>query len=457
MLNEVYLSGMEDYSASGPALSEQDLAEYCLGVLKNNDRGNHTSPAKLYPHQWLWDSCFVAIGLRHSAPDRAAREIANLVHGQWANGMIPHMIFNSGREYQLERETWRSWLSPFAPDKLSTSGITQPPVLADAVIKVGEKLNTTDRKAFYRYMYEPLVAYHCWLYNERDPHKEGLTLQIHPNEVGMDNTPPWVQQLYEHSRPWWIALIEKLHLDAVVSFIRRDTRRVNPGQRISNVEAMMLWDVVRRLRRKHYDIDKILHRTLFATEDVSFNSILIRNNSYLQEIAKFLKRRLPAGLLASMKQTEDALEQLYDETTGLYYSRDFITHKLISSPTIGSLMPLYAGSITKKRAEELVNIMKDHKQFWLHHPLPSVPLNSAYFDATRYWQGPTWVNTNWLIIDGLKRYGFMAEAEDLRRRSIAMVTSAGAYEYFSPIDGKGLGADNFSWTAALTIDLIKAS
>ena len=446
---------MEDYTAEGPVIAEIDLGTHCLNVLKANDRGNHTSPAKLYPHQWLWDSCFVAIGLRHSDPSRAALEIANLVHGQWANGMMPHMIFSKGHEYRLEREAWRSWLSPYAPNKLSTSGITQPPVLADAVVKVGAKMNANDRREFYHYMYEPLVAYHTWLYAERDPHKEGLTLQIHPNEVGMDNTPPWVQQLYEHSRPWWIALIEKLRLDPFINFIRRDTRRVNPGQRISNMEALLLWDVVRRLRRKHYDIDKILHRTLFATEDIMFNSILIRNNTQLHSIADTLKRKLPAELQESMKHTEEALEELYDPNSKQYYSRDFITHKLIMQPHIGALMPLYAGSITKERATELVKQLKDHKQYWLHHPVPSVPLSSTYFSAERYWQGPTWVNTNWLIIDGLKRYGFEEEAEDLRQRTVAMVSSAGCYEYFSPIDGKGLGAENFAWTAALTIDLLE--
>lgn len=447
---------MEDYNPDSPSLAPEDLNTHLLDILKNNDQGDHISPVgNLYPHQWLWDSCFIAIGLRHSDPERAAHEVANLVHGQWANGMMPHMIFNRGRKYHLERDAWRSWLSPFAPDKLSTSGITQPPVIAEAVVKIGKKLSATDRREFYHYMYEPLVAYHEWMYNERDPHKEGLTLQIHPNEVGMDNTPPWVRQLYEHNRPWWIAAIEKLHLDSTVNFIRRDTRRVNPGQRISNIEALVLWDVVRRLRRKHYDIDKILHRALFCTEDISFNSILIRNNTCLRSIASTIKRKLPPELIDNMNHTEEALEQLYDEGTGQYYSRDFITHKLIIEPSIGTLMPLYAGTISKERANRLVDVLKDHKQFWLHHPVPSVPLSSQYFSPERYWQGPTWVNTNWLIIEGLERYGFKEVADDLRERTIAMVTSGGCYEYYSAIDGKGLGAQNFSWTAALTLDLLE--
>jgi len=445
---------MDDYTPEAEQTEQPDVKEQCIEVLRKNDRGDHTSPAKLYPHQWLWDSCFVSIGLRHLDPERAAKEIASLVHGQWANGMIPHMIFAKGSEYRLERDVWQSWLSPFAPDNRSTSGITQPPVLAEAVVKVGQKMKVSERREFYRYMYEPLVAYHEWLYAERDPHHEGLTLQIHPNEVGMDNTPPWMQQLYEHSRPWWIAAIEKLHLDFMINFVRRDTRRVTPGQRISNVEALLLWDVVRRLRRKRFDIDKILHRSLFCTEDVMFNSIFIRNNTHLRSIASTLKRTLPDELTENMKKTEEALEQLFDEGTGLYYSRDFITHKLLMQPSIANLMPLYSGCISKERAERLVEVLKNHKQYWLHHPVPSVPLSSEFFNAERYWQGPSWVNTNWLIIEGLRKYKYDELADELQQKTLATVTAAGPYEYFSPIDGRGLGAEEFSWTAALTLDLL---
>ena len=431
-----------------------DFIEQMAAILKANDRGNYTSPAEFYPHQWLWDSAFTAIGLRHIDPERAALELVSLVRGQWANGMLPHMIFAEGREYRWERDAWSSWLSPYAPDKVRTSGITQPPVLADAVYKVGEKLPAHERREFYSFMYEPLLKYHEWIYAERDPHAEGLMLQIHPYEVGLDNSPPWVLQLYEHSRPWWIAAIEKLRLQKVINFLRRDTRKVNPGQRISSLEALLLWDVIRRMKRKRYDIEKILHRSLFCTQDITFNSVLIRNNDRLQHIASYIRRKLPHELVLKFKATEEALDKLYDEASKQYYSRDFITNKLILEPSIGTFMPLYSGTISKARARELVALLMNHRKYWLHHPVPTVPLDSHFFDDDRYWQGPSWVNTNWMIIDGLRRYGFIAEAETLRGLTIDMVSKAGPYEYFSPIDGRGLGAANFSWTAALTIDLL---
>src|SRR2546425_13082330 len=102
-------------------------------VLEHNDRGLYTVPAKgLYPHQWLWDSCFIAIGQRHYDVERAKMEILSLLRGQWSSGMLPHMIFNPDPRYRRDHNIWRSWGSPFAPDDVLTSGITQPPMLAAA-------------------------------------------------------------------------------------------------------------------------------------------------------------------------------------------------------------------------------------------------------------------------------------------------------------------------------------
>jgi hypothetical protein len=119
----------------------KNLYDECIKVLEKNKHGNHTQPAGgFYAHQWLWDSCFIAIGLRHYDIDRAKKEIESLLAGQWANGMLPHIIFNDGKAWKLDREMWQSWMSPFSPDSVSTSGITQPPMIAEAVWLIGQKL-----------------------------------------------------------------------------------------------------------------------------------------------------------------------------------------------------------------------------------------------------------------------------------------------------------------------------
>jgi glycogen debranching enzyme len=60
-----------------------------------------------------------------------------------------------------------------------------------------------------------------------------------------------------------------------------------------------------------------------------------------------------------------------------------------------------------------------------------------------------------LIIDGLRRYGFNDHADALTESTLEMVAKGGISEYYNPLTGEPLGAHNFSWTAALTIDLIK--
>jgi len=257
--------------------------------------------------------------------------------------------------------------------------------------------------------------------------------------------------------PWWVRLVEQLRLDGVVNLVRRDTRHIPPGQRTSNIEAMAYWAALRRLRHKAYNSEAILSHSLFAVEDLAFNCILVRANSLLGRMAETIGRRLPQELASAMGCSEAALEQLWDETGGIYYSRSFISHKLIEEPTIATLLPLYAGTISKEKAARLVELMSSRKWFKANWPVPSVPFSSAYFDPLKYWQGPTWINTNWLIIKGLENYGYHDKAAQLRQKSLELVANNGLNEYFSPINGQPAGAPNFSWTAALSIDLLKGS
>jgi hypothetical protein len=438
-------------------MQETELLERASSVLAMNERGNYTQPAHgLYPHQWFWDSCFIAIGLRHNDVERSKTELLSLLRGQWHNGMIPNIIFRDEAIYRPDRNIWRSWVSPYAPNYVSTTGITQPPMLAEAIVAVGKKMAWPERRLWYRSIYPALVEYHEWLYRDRDPHKEGLVLQIHPWETGLDNTPPWMNELHDHLLPLWIRLIQKIKFDKVINLFRRDARSVPIDQRFSTIESLALLDIQRRIRRKGYDINKILNHSLFAIEDLSFNCMFIRANSHLRDIAKSLKEELPEELEANMKRTERALEQLWEPYSNQYYSRDFITHRLLKVPTIATLLPLYAGSITKERADRLVKLLENEHQFGPAYPVPSVPVSSFWFHPKLYWQGPTWVNMNWLIIDGLKRYGYKHHAAALRESTLEMVAKSGFHEYFDPLNGQAAGADNFSWTAALVIDLLKS-
>jgi glycogen debranching enzyme len=84
--------------------------------------------------------------------------------------------------------------------------------------------------------------------------------------------------------------------------------------------------------------------------------------------------------------------------------------------------------------------------------MPSYDLPGFGFSPVRFWRGPTWINIDWFLMHGLRRYGFHERAERLRQTIINLCRNEGFREYFDPKYAQGHGSVFFSWTAALLID-----
>jgi hypothetical protein len=427
-------------------------------VLDRNQRGDWTCPANdLYPHQWLWDSCFIAIGLARVDPLRAAGELRALFRGQWSNGMLPHMIFAPETRDVGSRRLWQSDHNPAAPRDVDTSCITQPPIIAIAVERVATALGEEDREPFLADAYPRLLSYHRWLYRERDRPESGLVTLIHPWECGLDTTPPWMQALDRMPAPVWMRLALALRLTNVVRFFRRDTKFLPANERASDDDGLRMLVLARRCKEYDFELRRLPPAATVQIEDLAFNAFLIVANHCLERLAAAIGEEIDPALVARFRATETAIEQLWDEETGQYYARDAITKRLLTVPTVATFLPLWTGAIAGDRRERLLSRLRARSPFWPEHPIPSVATDAPEFDADRYWAGPTWINTNWAIVEGLRSCGATDRAEELRHRSLALIERAGFFEYFSPFDGEGFGAPNFSWTAALTIDLVAST
>ena len=123
------------------------------------------------------------------------------------------------------------------------------------------------------------------------------------------------------------------------------------------------------------------------------------------------------------------------------------------------LISLCTDLLSDERAKNIADWIKHShicKEDCLHdHPLiTSISVDDIQFNPLNYWRGPVWINVNCLIYRGLRNYAFDLEAESLKKSVIDLVEEHGFYEYYNPLTGNGLGADDFSWTAALLIDLI---
>jgi glycogen debranching enzyme len=86
--------------------------------------------------------------------------------------------------------------------------------------------------------------------------------------------------------------------------------------------------------------------------------------------------------------------------------------------------------------------------------VPSFDRTDDRYDPRRYWRGPSWLNTTWLIATGLRRHGYLNEAAKLDRDLVQSVRDQGFREYFNPDTGSGHGTDDFSWSAALVVHLL---
>jgi len=162
--------------------------------------------------------------------------------------------------------------------------------------------------------------------------------------------------------------------------------------------------------------------------------------SFSSRIAETIGETIPTNLEVSMVQSRGGLETLWDRSTGEFYSRDRTSAALVRESSVATLMPLYSGSISRECALVLIKVMEDSYLSTTRYPLPSVPPNSSWFEPKRYWQGPTWLNINWFVIDGLKRYGFNDHAEALTNVTIELAQRSGFREYFDPLTGEGAGS-----------------
>ena len=171
------------------------LRDRAAAVLHANDAGSWTRAAPvLYPHQWSWDSAFIAIGWAHLDVRRAMTELEGLFAAQWATGMVPHLVFRAGPDhpYFPGPEWWDTSVSPAAPAApVKTTGICQPPVHALALQRIWRLTPPEQRpeiRARVRALYPRMVSWHRYLATQRDPEASGLVTTYHPWE-GTDNSP----------------------------------------------------------------------------------------------------------------------------------------------------------------------------------------------------------------------------------------------------------------------------
>lgn len=379
------------------------------------------------PHEdkWqrFWDSCFHAIAIAHVDPEQARLELETLAATQAEDGFIGHRYFWGVRLGGLGKP----WAFGQAPpgERLRRSALIQPPVFAQAVERVGEIVHDA---AFAPPFMEMLDAYHNWLATNRSPDDDGLLVIVSPDESGTDHSP-----IYDSARGMkgapvrWRLGVKDRWLDARNWFSGYDSAKM--------------------LRSGRFHVKDALVNGLYA-DSLATMSRMHRTQGNVREADAYAA--LAEGVTRSM------LDKMLDRTRGGFLSLVGADERRVEPLTIGALVPLVMEGVPGEVACDMVEShLLSRDEFWLRYPLPSVAASEPTFaprDAKLVWRGPTWVNTNWLVWRGLRRHGFHDAADQLATRTVSLVAQAGMRECYNPLNGQGLGARDYGWSA-LALDM----
>lgn len=419
-------------------------------ILDANWSGRSTIPAPgLYPHQWNWDSGFIAIGRSRFDQTRAEHELLSLFEAQWRTGMVPHIVFNPNvhaDRYFPGPPFWRSTESPDAPDHMETSGLTQPPVHAFAALEMHRRAADVEQsETFLKQLFPSLVAQHRYL-RDRRTGIDGLAAVVHPWETGLDNSPAWDQAFESFEVPE----------GALPAYDRRDLIHSDPRDRPSHDAYDRFVYLATLYRDIGYDDSAARDLTPFLVEDPMFNAIWAWSSYALAEIAVIIGED-PSEFNADADRTLHAIEtRLWDEETHRFLPFDRRSRERITDhQSIVSFLPLLAPGLDRRKVRLATRALDDMRH--CHRPncyvFPSYKPGTKRYERRRYWRGPIWINTDWLLYRGCRRAGVDDLAEEIRTSILELVRRNGFREYFDPHGDVGLGAHRFSWTAALFLDL----
>lgn len=425
-------------------------------ILNLNWKEGFTIPTgKLYPFQWNWDSGFTSIGHSHFNLDFAIQELESLFSGQWENGMVPHIIFHSEKEktYFPNYDFWDANVNAGAPQKPKTSGITQPAVHGFVLESLLERFPDSEKlQAFAKAIFPKIVKSHRFLYTYRDPEREGLMFIFHPWESGRDNSPLWDESLDR-------IVINK---DELPPYERRDTSLAPKDERPTSYQYDRYVYLLQLGKENRYDEIGIFKESPYLVQDTLMNAVLIKSNQSLINIGK--RFGFDVGELEEWQQQSvpKFQEKLWHAGLQTFAAYDLRGQHHIAHKEIGGIASLYANIPTADQAQALNDYLQSLHQRG-YYICPSFDVDSPLFDSKRYWRGPIWPQMNWMIYHGLKNYDFKETAAIVKSDLIELVSALGFYEYFESQKSvaknleTGYGGNDFSWTAACTLDLLKSN
>ncbi|MEE2815981.1 MAG: glycogen debranching protein [Actinomycetota bacterium] len=190
-----------DWFARCPRVRDdlQAMAAFCWWVLGANivelpalGDARAVVPSKIgYVGLWQWDAYFIAVGLRHGAPELAREQLDIAFRFPGDDGQLPDVVHEQGILASSDdlpegdRATLRRAGSQIA-DPSKPVPLTKPPLAAWALRKV---LDVQDDPAWAREQLGRVIRSQDWWFASSDLDGDGMPEYGHPYSSGLDDSP----------------------------------------------------------------------------------------------------------------------------------------------------------------------------------------------------------------------------------------------------------------------------
>lgn len=348
-------------------------------------------PGGRFNEMYGWDSYFILTGLLESGKAEHIKLAKNMTDNALYQVQYYGQVLNANRTYFLQR--------------------SQPPFLSRMVLEVFEKSRD---EAWLKQALPLLEKYYAlWIKPPKFTAKTGLSRYY----AGGSGPAPEV--LADEVDDKGLS-----HYDRVKAAFRRGEGREYAKGRFYRAEDDSL-------TKEYFVADRTMRESGFDPSERfgPFNLGVVDHNPVCLNTLLYVMERDIAwiyshiGNAAASKQWErrgdkrkQAIQKtMWDEEQGLFLDYNFVTGVRRNYPFLTSYWPMWAGIATKNQAKQLVTHLDTFAA-------PGGLMTSARRTGNQ-WDAPfTWGNLQQMVVLGLRRYGYNAEASKIAQAFVSVVS-----------------------------------
>jgi alpha,alpha-trehalase len=344
-------------------------------------------PGGRFNEMYGWDSYFIQIGLLRDNDVALAQDMAdNFVYEIRNYGKI----LNANRTYYLTR--------------------SQPPFLTEMLLAVYRR--THDRKWLEDSVPAIEKYYQYWT---SEPHLTPATGLSRYFDSGEGPAPEVLASERDEKG--------RTHYDLARQYFRT--------HRVTAYDANQYYDAGKdQLTMLFYKGDRSMRESGFDPSERfgPFNADIIHYNPVCLNSLLYLIENQTAEILRDLGRSEEAdtwqkraqgramaiNRLLWDEGAGLYFDYDFIHHRQRRYPFLTTFYPLWAGIATPAQAARVARNL-----YLFERP---GGLQTSTDRSGNQWDAPFgWAPLEMIAVEGLRRYGYDAEANRISREFLSLV------------------------------------